>query len=256
MIIKNDAELEALKEIGLIVAEVLYKMGLAVEPGISTRELDAMGLRWLTEAGAQSAPQAVYKFPGATCISINHRVAHGIPDKTCLRAGDLVNIDVSAVKNSFFGDTGSSFCVPPAQPKRAELCRIGREILDLAIAEVSPGRPVNIIGKTISHEAQKRGYTVIRNLGSHGVGRSLHEEPSFIAPYYDANDNRMLKAGMVITIEPFVSTGGKEVKQERDGWTLSTHKRYDTVQYEHSMVIQEGGALILTPVPTGIAIPK
>ncbi len=249
MIIKNDTELEALKEIGLIVAEVLYKMGLAVEPGISTRELDAMGLRWLTEAGAKSAPQEVYKFPGATCISINHRVAHGIPDSTCLRAGDLVNIDVSAVKNSFFGDTGSSFCVPPAQAKREELCRIGREILNLAIAQVTHGKPVNIIGKTISQEAKKRGFTVIRNLGSHGVGRSLHEDPSFIAPYFDASDHRMLKEGMVITIEPFVSTGAKEVKQERDGWTLSTHKRYDTVQYEHSMVITRERPLILTPVP-------
>lgn len=246
MTLKTAQDLVALREIGQIVAQVLKQMGQALEPGMTTLELDQLGERLLTEAGARSAPRLMYKFPGATCISVNHKVAHGIPGDNVLQAGDLVNIDVSAEKNGYFGDNGSSFNVPPAQPQRERLCRDGQVILKRALAQARHGRPLNLIGKTIESEARSRGYTVIRNLGGHGVGRTLHEEPSFISPYFDPADKRMLKEGMVVAIEPFISTGANAVEQDKDGWTLYTDPKYDTVQFEHSIVIQRGRPIILT----------
>lgn len=246
MTLKDAQELEKLKIIGRIVAQVREAMGAALSPGMSTRELDQIAIKMFTEAGARSAPQLTYKFPGATCISVNHRVAHGIPDDTILKNGDLVNIDVSAEKDGFFADTGASFCVGESTLAREKLCREGHKILMKTLEQVKAGKPLNIIGKTLHREARKRGYTLIQNLGSHGVGAALHEEPSFIAPYPDPSDRRMLEEGMVITIEPFVSTGAKEVFELRDGWTLATKAGYDTVQYEHTLVVTKNKPVIIT----------
>jgi methionyl aminopeptidase len=246
MTLKTAAELEKLQAIGKIVAEVLARMGQVIKPGLSTQELDNLGRKWLTESGARSAPELTYNFPGATCISVNQDVAHGIPGDYQLQAGDLVNIDVSAEKEGFFADTGASFVVTPASSERQKLCLDGKEILMRTLAHVRAGLPLNSIGRRLQKEAQQRGYTLIQNLGSHGVGRSLHEAPEFIAPYPDSQDRRMLKEGMVITIEPFVSTGAKAVFQADDGWTLSTKAGYDTVQYEHTLVVTKDKPIIIT----------
>ncbi|MGV3526854.1 MAG: type I methionyl aminopeptidase [Candidatus Sericytochromatia bacterium] len=246
MTLNTPEDLEHLRVIGRIVADVLQRMGDALEPGMRTSELDALGSQWLTEAGARSAPALSYGFPGATCISVNHEVAHGLPGARQLQAGDLVNIDVSAEKNGYFADTGASFCVPPAQPARAQLCQTGYAVLMRAIDEVRAGRPINGIGKRLQAEVKRRGLTLIENLGSHGVGRALHEAPEFIAPYFDRRDKRVLEAGMVITLEPFVSNGAKAVHELNDGWTLATRPGFDTVQYEHTLVVTTGKPLILT----------
>ena len=246
MIITHDSERVALQEVGQIVAQVLKRMGAALEPGMTTAELDALGLQWLTEAGARSAPQVMYKFPGATCISVNHQVAHGIPGDYVIQAGDMVNIDVSAEKNGFFGDTGSSFCVGEPTPAQARLLQACRDILALAMKVATADAKINEIGRVISQASRDREYTFIRNLGSHGVGRSLHEAPKFIAPYYDRKDKRRLKEGMVITIEPFISNGAQQVEEAADGWSLYTAKRFQTVEFEHSMIITSGEPLVLT----------
>ncbi|MCM2282042.1 MAG: type I methionyl aminopeptidase [Bdellovibrionaceae bacterium] len=246
MSIRTEDELAALKRIGRIVADCLRFMGSKLEPGMTTRELDDLGRDFLLDHGARSAPELVYEFPGATCISVNHEVAHGIPGERRIQAGDLVNIDVSAELDGFFGDTGGSFIVPPETKIKRRLCDATRRALDAAIRQATAGAPVNRIGKTIESEARAGGYTVIRNLGSHGVGRALHEEPKFIAGFYDPKDKRILKDGMVITIEPFLSTGASYVEDTGDGWTLATSSRYFSAQYEHSMVITKGQPIILT----------
>lgn len=246
MTLKTAEELEKLRLIARIVAQVRDAMGQALEAGMTTRELDAIGRGMLDAAGARSAPELCYRFPGATCISVNHRIAHGIPGDYRLQPGDLVNIDVSAEKDGFFADTGASFCLEPVSAERRRLCREGYKLLMKASQEVRTGQPVNHIGRRLQKEARKQGYTLIQNLGSHGVGRALHEEPSFIAPYPDPKEHRVLTEGMVITIEPFVSTGATEVDQLRDGWTLATAPRFDTVQYEHTMVVTRRGPMILT----------
>ena len=246
MMIETDADLVALKLIGGIVADCLRYMGKALEPGITTKELDDLGRQFLDKHGARSAPEAVYSFPGATCISVNHEVAHGIPGDKKIERGDVVNIDVSAVKDGYFGDTGGSFIVPPSNKLKDRLLTATKAARDAAVAEAKAGRPLNVIGGTIEREAHARGFSVIQNLGSHGVGRKLHEAPEFIPPFHDATDRRTLKEGMVITIEPFFSTGATEAKEAKDGWTLYTGKKFLSAQFEHSLVITKGAPIILT----------
>lgn len=246
MSIENEKDLINLRRIGKIVAQCLQFMGSKLEPGITTLELDQLGQFFLEKHGARSAPKLVYNFPGTTCISVNEEAAHGVPSQKILNAGDLVNIDVSAELNGYFADTGGSFIIPPESEIKKNLCRVTKRALELAIESAQAGKPINSIGRAIENEALKNNLSVIENLGSHGVGRALHEEPGFIAGYFDPKDKRILKENQVITIEPFLSTGAIEVFDAGDGWTLSTDKKYLTAQYEHTMVITKGKPLIMT----------
>lgn len=246
MTVETEADLIALRLIGRIVADCLQHMGKLIEPGMTTAQLDVIGATYLKQHGARSAPQLAYNFPGATCISVNNEVAHGIPGERVIKAGDLVNIDVSAELGGYFGDTGGSFIVPPETKLKRKLCDATRKALNAAMREARAGQPLNGIGKAIEATAARHQLTIIRNLGSHGVGRSLHEEPEFIAPYHDKKDRRILKEGMVITIEPFLSTGARSCREANDGWTLYTPPKYLSAQYEHTMVITKGEPLIMT----------
>lgn len=246
MTIDGDDDLEGLKVAGTIVADVLQAMGRAIEPGMTTRELDDLGRAMLEREGAQSAPELCYEFPGATCISVNEEVAHGIPGDRQIQAGDLVNIDVSAAKDGYFSDTGASFAVPPVRPRTERLCQDGKKALAQGIRAVRAGAPLKGIGQNIERFAIKRGYSLIRNLASHGVGRSLHEEPEMIPTWNDPRDHRRLHEGLVFTIEPFLSTGADFAHESDDGWTLLTQSGILTVQYEHTMVATSRGAMVLT----------
>ena len=246
MTLDNDSDLEGLRRIGRIVANCLQHMGSQIEPGMTTLELDAIAERYLTEHGARSAPRLTYNFPGTTCISINNEVAHGIPGTRVIQAGDMVNIDVSAEMGGYFGDTGGSFIVPPETRVKRHLCDSTRRALEAAMLVARAGQPLSGIGRAIESTAAHHKLTIIRNLGSHGVGRALHEAPEFIAPYFDPKDKRVLKEGMVITIEPFLSNGATHVDESKDGWTLFTDRKFLSAQYEHTMVITKGQPLIMT----------
>ncbi|MDX5330173.1 MAG: type I methionyl aminopeptidase [Caulobacteraceae bacterium] len=246
MTITRDEELEKLRVIGGIVARTLEAMGKALEPGMTTRELDDLGRALLEREGARPAPELAYGFPGATCISVGPDVAHGIPGDRRIAPGDLVNIDVSAEKDGFFGDTGASFAVPPVAPKIERLCRDGRRAMWSGIRAVRPGAPLNAIGKSIETFARRGGYSLIRNLASHGVGASLHEEPESLPTWYEPNDRRQITEGMVFTIEPFLSFGEDWVDELADGWTLRPTGGGPAVQYEHSLVATRNGPIILT----------
>ncbi|THF53728.1 type I methionyl aminopeptidase [Allorhizobium terrae] len=250
MIIANDDELQGLKEIGRLCGLAVKTMAASLEPGITTRELDLIGRKVLEDAGAQSAPELCYKFPGATCISVNEEVAHGIPGDRVIKPGDLVNIDVSAEKNGFFGDTGASFLVPPGKPKTERLLRDGKRALFLGIQQVKAGFPFAGIGRAIGAFADSHRYTLIENLASHGVGRSLHEEPRELSTWADPDETRIMAEGQVFTIEPFLSLGGQWAEDGGgdDQWTLYSEPRALTVQFEHTVVATKSGPLILTLV--------
>jgi len=246
MTIETQDDVIALQRIGRIVADVLQRMLDALEPGMTTAELDALGARWLDEQGAVSAPRSSYNFPGATCISINEEAAHGIPGPRRIAAGDVVNVDVSASLDGYFADTGGTRVVPPTNPKKTRLCHATREALNAAMAVARAGKPINAIGAAIEQTAGRYGLRVIENLCSHGVGRSLHEEPGQIPGYYDRTDRRVLKEGMVITIEPFLSTRSRIVNEADDGWTLKGVPGNLSAQYEHTMIITRGAPMIVT----------
>lgn len=229
-----------------MVFETMLLMKKSLKPGISTAALDRIGENNLARYGARSAPILMYDFPGHTCISINDEAAHGIPSGRKVEPGDVVNIDVSAELNGYFGDTGATFPVPPVDPRIEYLCQVTRKSLNAAMAAARAGAKVNQIGQAIEKTAINAGFTTIRNLGSHGIGRSLHEEPQFIQNFYDKSDTRTLREGQVITIEPFLSTVADSTVTAEDGWTLLTGDGNRSAQYEHTMVITRGKPLVLT----------
>lgn len=246
MTIETQDDVDALKRIGKIVSFVLQKMLDAAEPGMTTRELDLIGEKLLAEHGAQSAPKLTYNFPGSTCISINEEAAHGIPGDRIIRAGDVLNVDVSAALGGYFADTGGTTVVPPSTPQKTRLCHATRMALAEAMKSARAGQPINGIGAAIERTAKAYGFKVIENLASHGVGRALHEEPEHIPGYFDASDKRILQEGMVITIEPFLSTKSRIVTETSDGWTLAGVRGNLSAQYEHTMIITQGAPIVVT----------
>lgn len=248
MTITSDADLERLKAIGRICAVARDAMAAALRPGITTLELDDIGRRILDQHGARSAPEITYDFPGATCISVNEEIAHGIPGARVIRAGDLVNIDVSAELDGVFADTGASFVVPEADPRLVALCRDGKRAMWEGIRAVRSGGPLADIGNAIGRFAKKNRYTLIENLASHGVGDSLHDEPGEIPTWPDRSERRLIADGLVFTVEPFLSLGGQlaEQKSRDDDWTLVSNPPAPCVQYEHTVVATRRGAIVVT----------
>lgn len=246
MTIDNENDLEALKRIGAIVAQTLQAMGKALEPGMTTRELDGIGAALLEREGARPAPALTYGFPGATCISVFPDIAHGVPGERVLRAGDLVNIDVSAEKDGYFADTGASFVMAPKAAKLERLARDGKRAMWAGVQSVRAGARLGDIGRAVQGFADRNGYTLIRNLASHGVGRGLHEEPGSIPTWYEPGERRRIDEGLVFTIEPFLSMGSEWAVEGDDEWTLRADTGRPTVQFEHTLVATRRGYLVLT----------
>jgi len=248
MIVKTQEELEALKKIGRICAEIRDALKAATKPGITTKELDEIAGRMFKEAGALSAPKGEYDFPGYTCISVNHEVAHGIPGNKVIKEGDLVNIDVSGSLNGYFADTGISFVVGEGYEEKEKLCRVAKSAFDRAMTKVKAGSKLNQIGKAIEREAKENGLKVIMNLTGHGVGRSLHENPQHVLNYYDAWENTIMKEGMVLAVEPFISERADHIIESGDGWTFITPDKSLVAQIEHTIVVTKDKPIILTQI--------
>ncbi len=248
MSISTQQELDGIRAIGWIVGHVLKEMKHAARAGMTTAELDAIGNDMLHDLGARPAPRLVYNFPGATCISINNEAAHGIPGKRVIREGDLVNIDVSAEKGGFFADNGGTVAVDVTDRRLLRLCESSKAILDKAIAVAKTGVRVNQVGRVIEREARKSGFRVIENLCGHGVGRSLHEEPSEIANYYDPAYRKSFTRGKVVDIETFISTGAHYAVEKGDGWTYITPDGSYVAQYEHTVIVTDDEPIVVTAV--------
>jgi len=242
----SEKDIQSLKAIGRICAEVLRKMMSAVRPGMTTRELDEIGHSLLEAEGAHSAPIVTYNYPGTTCISVSPVIAHGIPGKYILKAGDLIHIDVSAELDGYYADTGASLWVSKRSAEVHKLLEATRATLNKAVSVARAGAPLNGIGRTVQQEARKRGFHVIYELTGHGIGRGLHEEPNEIFNFYNPRDHRILKDRQVIAIEPFLTTGQGRIKQEGDGWSLSTADNAIAAQFEHTLIVTQNEPIILT----------
>ncbi|MDG2277674.1 MAG: type I methionyl aminopeptidase [Pseudomonadales bacterium] len=239
-----------LRASGAAVRHAFDAMRTACKPGMTTAELDAIGAQILAEHDAVSAPQYYYDFPGTTCISLNEQAAHGIPGDTVIAAGDMINIDVSANRRGFVADMGESFVVGEGSIEQQRICAAVQEAVAAALAMVRAGRSLNVIGRAVQKIADREGYTIVRNLGSHGVGRHIHEEPSYI-PYDNPEERRVLTRGMVITIEPFFSTGVDWVFEEDDGWTLSVPAGHLVAQFEHTLIVTDRRPVVVTEKQVG-----
>ncbi|PTF89462.1 type I methionyl aminopeptidase [Staphylococcus chromogenes] len=247
MIVKTDEELQALKEIGAICAKVRDTMVKATVPGITTKELDHIAKEMFEAEGAISAPIHDENFPGQTCISVNEEVAHGIPGKRVIKEGDLVNIDVSALKNGYCADTGISFVVGETdEPMKQKVCDAAQEAFDAAMTKIKPGAKLSQIGKAVHATARKNDLKVIKNLTGHGVGQSLHEAPAHIMNYFEPQDKTLLKEGMVLAVEPFISSNASFVTEGKNEWAFETKDKSYVAQIEHTVIVTKDGPLLTT----------
>lgn len=254
MSVETLAELERLARAGRAAADILEMMRGAAEPGVTPLQLDELAARRMRALGARSAPILDAGFPAATCISVNDCVAHGVPGPIPLREGDLVNIDVSVELDGYYADNGASFVVGAGDPATARLCEAGRDALAAALAAVRSGERLNRIGLAAERVARSRGFRMIEDLCGHGLGRALREAPGDVWGHYEPRDHRRMGDGLVLAIEPFVSAGARNTRLDPDGWGLRTEDGGLAVQFEHTVVVTDEGALVLTaPEPFLVA---
>jgi methionyl aminopeptidase len=244
--IETDADLEELRRVGRVVALTLAETRCAVEPGVSTTELDAVASAALERHGARSAPALVYGFPGAICISVNDETVHGVPGPRRLAPGDVVTLDVTAELGGYMADAAVTVVVPPRSPLAERLVQTAETALSDGIAAARAGRPINAIGRAVGRAVDSAGFTVLRPLSGHGIGRTIHEPPDILN--YDEPRNRgRLTPGLVITIEPIISARGQALRQDADGWTVRTRDGSLTAHAEHTVVVtSRGSPLVLT----------
>lgn len=245
MSIGSQAQYEKLRAIGRIVRLALDRTAAAVKPGITTGELDEIGARALAEHGAESAPPKVYDFPGALCISVNDEAIHGIPGTRVIQPGDLVKLDLVAEKDGYYADAAVTVAAGETSQTAGALVRCAESAFRLAARQARAGNRVYDIGRAVEHETHRCGFRVMRELCGHGVGSTIHEEPS-VPNYYNSRFRTRLTEGLVITIEPIIAAGSGKGLLQRDNWTIRTADRSLSAHYEHTVVITKGEPILLT----------
>ncbi|MDI6869141.1 MAG: type I methionyl aminopeptidase [Coprothermobacterota bacterium] len=243
--IKNSTELEKMKKAGAILARVLKLLANAVKPGIKTSELDALAERAIITAGGRPAFKGYRGFPASLCVSINDEVVHGIPGPRVLKEGDIVSLDLGVVFDGYYSDAAITVPVGNVAPLAQKLLFVCREALMAGIKNAWPGKHLNDVSFAIQREAEKNGFSVVRDFVGHGIGKVLHEEPQ--VPNFVVPDNGViLEEGMTLAIEPMVNTGTHLVKVQPDGWTVVTQDGGLSAHFEHTVAITANGPKILT----------
>jgi len=246
---KDAGTLEAMRIAGAIAADALAEVGRSIRPGVTTDELDRIGHTYLCDHGAYPSTLGYRGFPKSLCTSLNEVICHGIPDSTVLMDGDICNIDITAFIGGVHGDTNATFLVGDVDEEVRLLVERTREATRRGIAAVAPGRPINVIGRVIESYAKRFGYGVVRDFTGHGIGTSFHS--GLVIPHYDdPRADQLMEVGMTFTIEPMITLGTHEYRMWDDGWTVVTKDLRWTAQFEHTLVVTDTGADILT-LPTG-----
>ena len=245
MSIQDEQELVSLKAAGRVVRMMLDAMQAEVRPGVTTLHLDDVGARVMRENGARSAPSMVYQFPGASCISLNDEAVHGIPGERKLAEGDLVKLDVTVEKDGYMADAAITVPVGRVSPQAAKLMACAERAFHKAMLVARAGYRVFEIGKKVEREVRKSGFAVIRELGGHSIGRTIHELPH-VPNYPDPQARQIMNEGLVITVEPIISSGSGRVFTDQDGWTVRTADHALSAHFEHTLVITDGTPILLT----------
>lgn len=244
--VQTPEAIEKIRAAGKIAAQAIALVGENVRPGITTDELDRIGHEFVISQGAYPSTLGYRGYPKSLCSSVNEVICHGIPDDTVLQDGDIINIDITAYKDGFHGDSNVTFLVGEVRQEVRDLVERTKIALDRGIAAVAPGRQVNIIGRTIETYAKRFGYGVVRDFTGHGIGEAFHS--GLIIPHYDSAPlySDVIQVGMVFTIEPMLTLGTHKWEMWNDGWTVTTADKSITAQFEHTLVVTETGAEILT----------
>lgn len=229
-------------------ARVLESVGRIVRPGITTDEIDAFAHAEYLRLGGYPSTLGYHGFPKSLCTSVNEVVCHGIPDDRPLEDGDIVNLDVTIFLDGFHGDTSATFLVGDVDPSSQQLVRVTKECLELGIAAVKPGRPINDIGRAIEAHAAKYGYGIVRQYLGHGIGRRFHTDLQ-VPHHFDPKATTIMQPGMVFTVEPMITLGTWQVRHWNDDWTVVTADGQRTAQFEHTVLVTDDGVEVLTRVP-------
>ncbi|MGR8940064.1 MAG: type I methionyl aminopeptidase [Gammaproteobacteria bacterium] len=246
IIIKTETEIEKMRVAGRLAAEVLEMIEPHVVPGITTNELNNICHDYIVNAqDAIPAPLNYRGFPKSICTSINQQVCHGIPGEKKLKSGDIVNIDITVIKDGYHGDTSKMFCVGEVSPHAKRLVKITQEAMFLGIQQVKAGATLGDIGEAIQKYAESNRYSVVREFCGHGIGKVFHEDPQ-VLHYGKAGTGEVLQPGMIFTIEPMINLGKRHIKILSDGWTVVTKDRSLSAQWEHTVLVTENGYEILT----------
>jgi methionyl aminopeptidase len=245
MSINGPEDLAGMRGAGAIVRQMLEAMKEAVRPGVTTAQLDEVGANVMREHGAHSAPQLVYKFPGVNCISLNDEAVHGIPGERTVQEGDLVKLDVTIEKDGFMADAAETVAAGEISEEKQRLIACAQSAFGKAMLVARAGFRVCEIGRAVEREVRRSGFSVIRDLGGHGIGRTIHEEPR-VPNYADPEANQILREGLVITVEPIIAAGSGRATVANDGWTVRTADRRPSAHYEHTIIITKGEPILLT----------
>lgn len=249
IVCKSPAELERMLAASGLVADVLAELERAVQPGVTTAELDALAESLVRARGATPAFKGYHGYPATICTSVNEEVIHGIPSRRRLVAGDIVSIDLGVVLNGFYGDAATTVPVGRISPEAERLLRVTREALDRGIEQVQLGRRVSDISHAVQSHVERNGFSIVREFVGHGIGSRLHEEPQ-IPNYGEPGRGPRLAEGMVLAIEPMVNQGKPAVKVLSDGWTAVTRDGSLSAHFEHTVAVTAAGPVILT-APAG-----
>ncbi len=251
VIIKSDAQIEAMRVAGRLAGEVLDYITPFVKAGVTTGELDDLCHRYMTEvqgtipAPLHYAPPGYTPYPRSICTSINHQVCHGIPGPRRLKNGDILNMDITVIKDGYHGDTSRMFCIGEPSVAARRLCQVTFECMWIGLDLVRPGTTLGDIGHAIQRHAESQGYSVVREFCGHGIGERFHEEPQ-VLHYGRPGTGEVLRPGMIFTIEPMINAGRREVRELGDGWTIVTRDHSLSAQWEHTVLVTTDGHEILT----------
>jgi methionyl aminopeptidase len=244
--LKSDEEIELLRESNQIVAKTLAELAKIIKPGVTTLELDKRAEEFIRDMGGVPGFLGYGGFPGSICTSVNDQIVHGIPSAdVVLKEGDIISVDCGVLKNGFHGDSAYTFCVGEVAPEVKELLRTTKKSLYKGIEQAFEGRRIGDIASAVQVYCEERGYSVVREMVGHGVGRSLHESPE--VPNYGRKGNGiLLKSGMTIAIEPMINLGTRRLVFEKDGWTTRTADGKPSAHFEHSIAVRQGKADVLS----------
>jgi methionyl aminopeptidase len=251
IVIKTPEEIEKMRVAGRLASEVLDFIEPHVKPGVTTAELDRLchdymvNVQGTIPAPLNYAPPGYKPYPKSICTSINHQVCHGVPGDKALKKGDIVNLDITVIKDGWHGDTSRMFLVGDTSILARRLCAVTYDCLWVGIAQVRPGAHFGDIGQAIQRHAESNGFSVVREFCGHGIGRQFHEEPQ-VLHYGKAGSGTELRTGMIFTIEPMINAGKAAISELPDGWTIVTKDRSLSAQWEHTVLVTESGAEVLT----------
>lgn len=243
--LKTDEEIELMRESNLLLGQTLGELAKWVAPGISTLKLDSIAEEYIRDNGGIPSCLGYSGYPNSICASVNEQVVHGIPSEYVLKDGDIISIDLCVLKNGFHGDSTYTFCVGEVSYDVRRLLKTTKEALYLGIEQAVDGKRVGDISNAIQSYCEKKGYSVVREMCGHGIGKHMHEEPE-VPNYGRRGCGPILRSGMVIAIEPMINMGSRNIVIERDGWTTRTRDRKPSAHYELSVAVREGKADILS----------